>query len=206
MSEPKSRVKKIDTIVPGVLHWSLHDDRIDANSHAYAVQGGGKTVLIDPLPLEESALPALGKVEAICITDACHQRSAWRYRKQFGVKVYAPEGVEGLEEKPDIWYREGDTLPGGLKAIHAPGMTATHHAFHLERGGGALFCADLLTHEKGKIAFLPDQYQADPKRTRETVRKFLDLEFATLCFDHGDPITKEPHAAIRKALKEDQGK
>jgi hypothetical protein len=38
------------------------------------------------------------------------------------------------------------------------------------------------------------------------VKRFLDLEFATLCFDHGDPITKEAHATIRKVLKQDQGK
>lgn len=203
MSEPKNRAKKIETVVPGILHWSVFDDRIHSETHAHAVVEGGKSVLIDPLPIEESALKDLGKVEAICLTGSCHQRSAWRHRKQFGVKVYAPKGAEGLEEKPDVEYGAGDALPGGLKAVHAPGPTEVHYAFHLERGGGALFCADILTHDGKKVGFVPSEYQDDPKRTRQTARRLIEMKFSTLLFDHGAPITREPQAAIRKALEAD---
>lgn len=201
MSEPRSRARSIDTVVPGILHWSLRDDRIDSRSDAHAVVEAGRSVLIDPLPLVEKALQDLGNVEAICLTGSCHQRSAWRYRRRFGVKVYAPEGAEGLEEKPDVWYGKGARLPGGLVAVHAPGPTEVHYAFHLERGRGALFCADILVYERGRLGFVPGEHQDDPDRTRETARRFLDLRFATLCFSHGAPLTKDPHAAIRKALE-----
>ena len=202
MTEPKNRAEKVETVVPGILRWSLHDDRIDTQSDAYAVQEGGRTVLIDPLPLEEPALKDLGKIEAICLTGSFHQRSAWRYRKQFGVKVYAPEGAEGLEEDPDVWYRAGDLLPGGLKAVHAPGPTRAHCVLHLARGHGALFCSDILVRVGGKVAFLPEDYVDDPKATRDSARRLLDLKFGALCFDHGVPITKDAHAAIREALEE----
>ncbi len=201
MSEPRNRAKKIETVVPGILHWSLVDDRIDSQSDAYAVREGERSVLIDPLPLEDSALKGLGKMEAICLTGSCHQRSAWRYRKQFGVRVYAPEGAEGLEEKPDLWYRKGDSLPGGLKAVHAPGPTESHYAFHLDREGGTLFCADIIVHDGKKLGFVPDEHQDDPKRTRETAKRFLELKFKTLCCAHGGPVTRDAHAAVRAALK-----
>src|SRR5213593_3184800 len=101
MSEPKSRARDIVTVAPGILNWHLKDERIGgARSDAHAVRRAGRTVLIDPLPLARSALERLGRVEAICLTGSCHQRSAWRHRKLFGAPVYAPKGAEGLEETP----------------------------------------------------------------------------------------------------------
>ena len=201
MSEPKSRARKIDPVAPGILHWGLRDDRIGSMSDAHAVRQAGRSVLIDPLPLVDGALPGLGRVEAICLTGSCHQRSAWRYRKRFGALVYAPKGAEGLEEPPDIWYRKEDLLPGGLRAVHAPGPTEVHYAFHLERGRGALFCADILVHDGKRVRFVTDAYQDDPKRTRRTARRLLALRFGVLCFDHGPPVTRNAHAAILEALE-----
>ena len=135
MSEPKGRALMTKTVAPGILNWHLRDERIGgARSDSHAVKRAGKIVLIDPLPLSKSALAKLGNVEAICLTGSCHQRSAWRYRKLLGVKVYAPKGAMGLEEKPDVWYRKGQILPGGLKAVHAPGPTEVHYAFHRASG------------------------------------------------------------------------
>lgn len=201
MSEPRNRARKVESVAPGILHWSLRDDRIGFRSDAHAVRRSGRSVLIDPLPLTQKALEELGRVEAICLTGSCHQRSAWRYRERLGVLVYAPKGAEGLEERPDVRYREGDALPGGLRAVHAPGPTEVHYAFHLERGRGALFCADILVHDRREIRFVHNEHQDDPERTRRTARRLLALRFGVLCFDHGPPITRNPHAAIERALE-----
>jgi glyoxylase-like metal-dependent hydrolase (beta-lactamase superfamily II) len=203
MSEPKSRARTIERVSPDILNWHLQDDRIGSRGDAYAVVQGKRCVLIDPLPLAETALAELGTVEAICLTGSCHQRSAWRYRKQFGVKVYAPERAEGLEEAPDAWYVAGDQLPGGLEAVHAPGPTEVHFALHLSRGDGALFCADVLVRDGERLRFVPDEYQDAPKRTRDTARRFLDLRFGVLCCSHGGPLSRDPHGAIKKLLQEE---
>ena len=203
MSEPNSRAEKIDRVTPELLNWHVLDDRIKTRSDAYAVVREGRSVLIDPLPLVDEVLEQLGRVEAICLTGSCHQRAAWRYRKRFSVPVHAPEGAEGLEEQPDAWYRKDERPAGGLLAIHAPGPAAAHYALLSERGGGALFCADILYRQNGGIAFVPDQYQDDARRTRDTARSFLELRFTTLCFSHGAPLTENPHGAIRAALEAD---
>ncbi|MCI0408054.1 MAG: MBL fold metallo-hydrolase [Acidobacteria bacterium] len=203
MSEPKSRAHTIDHLESGILHWSVHDDRIDSRSEAYAIRAAGWSVLIDPLPLDKRLLGELKKVEAICLTASCHQRAAWRYRKEFATKVYAPLGAEGLEEKPDAWYKEGEFLLGGLKAVHTPGPAAAHYAFHFDRGR-ALFCADILISEGGKLGFVPAKYQDDPKRTRIAAARFLKLPFSILCCAHGAPITEDPHTKIREALETDK--
>ncbi len=206
MSEPTSKAKTVTQVVPGVWHWHLWDDRIDFESDAYAVAGAEGVVLIDPLPLQEKALGKLGPVAAICLTAACHQRSAWRYRKKFGVKVYGPAQSRAMEEEPDERYVAGQILPGNLEAIHTPGPESAHYAFLWPNKPKVLFCADLLMRiEDGLLELVPPGYHDSPSETRESVRHLLDLDFSTLCLSHGAPIRANPHAALRKALQEEGG-
>jgi glyoxylase-like metal-dependent hydrolase (beta-lactamase superfamily II) len=201
MSEPTTRAKKIVKLTSEIMHWTIQDDRIQWRSDAYAIREHDRTVLIDPLPLEDDLLDDLGQVAAICLTGACHQRASWRYRERFGVKVWAPRGAATLEEPADFWYWHGDDLPGGLKAIHAPGPTEATCILHRSKGPGALFCADIVINDGKAVMFVPDKYMDEPQRTRESARRILDLRFGLLCFDHGPPLIADPHAAIRAALE-----
>ena len=204
MSEPRNQATKIVRLTSDIFHWSVEDDRIKFRSEAYAIRPeGARSVLIDPLPLEEKLLDRLGKVEAICLTGACHQRATWRYRKQFGARVFAPRGAAKLLEAPDVWYGPGEDLPGGLKAVHAPGPTDAFYVFLRPAGAGTLFCSDVLIHDGKSLVFVPDEHLQDPRRTRETARAFLDLRFGLLCFSHGAPLFADPHAAVRSALERD---
>jgi len=201
VSEPTTRARSLTLAAPGLLHWTLHDDRIDFRSDAHAVRGTRGFVLIDPLPLTERTLTQLAPVEAICLTGSCHQRSAWRYRSHFGVKVYAPRGARGLEEKPDVAYAAGAHLPGGLVAVHAPGPTRVHFAFHRPARRGTMFCADILTREGRGVRFIDPAYQDAPQETRATAAALLRLRFGILCFDHGAPLGRGAKQAIRAALR-----
>ncbi len=200
MSEPENSARKITRVMPDLLHWTVQDDRIQFRSDSHAVREGDQCVLIDPLPLEEKILTELGHVGAICLTGSCHQRAAWRYRRRFGVKVYAPQGAEGLEETADVSYGNGERLPGELLAVHAPGPTRVHYAFLLDRGDGTLFCADILVNREGELEFVPDEHMDEPGKTRDTARKFLNLKFSALCFDHGAPMTEGAREAIERLL------
>jgi glyoxylase-like metal-dependent hydrolase (beta-lactamase superfamily II) len=206
MSEPKAIAATIETVVPGVWRWSVQDDRIGYESDAHAIAAGDRIVLIDPLRVETAILERLGPVEAICLTAACHQRAAWHYRRRLGVKVYAPDGTRPMDEEPDLRYRAGDVLPGGLRAIHTPGPETAHYAFLSPQPPGILFCPDLLSHGAGDVlAFVPAEYHENPALTRQSVRNLLDLDFAVLCFDHGRPLLDEPKAALRALLAEKPG-
>ncbi len=203
MSEPTTRATQIVRLTSEILHWSIRDERIKNRSDAYAIRDEERTVLIDPLPLEESLYESLGKVQAICLTGSCHQRSTWSLRQRFGAKVYAPRGASGLEQSPDVWYGSNDRLPGGLKPVHSPGPTEAYYVFLFPQGRGALFCADLLVHDGGKVTLLPDKYMDDPVRLRESIRKLMDLRFGLLCFSHGPPLIAAPHEVIPGALEVD---
>lgn len=201
MSEPDAIAGDVEEVIPGLWRWSVHDDRIGAESHAHAVTTGAGTVLIDPLPLEPEALRRLEPVAAICLTAACHQRSAWRYRKALGAKVHAPAGSRAMEEEPDARYEPDADLPGGLQAVHTPGPEAVHFALWKRRPPGVLFVGDLLMREgHGALAFIPSEYHEDPEATRESVRRLLDIPFDVLCMAHGAPVMDRPYDALRELL------
>ena len=205
MPEPKGNAKLVGEVVPGVYRFTMHDDRIDFESDGYVVVEKGRAILIDPLPMNQRDLKKLGAVNAICLTASCHERAARRYQRIFKVPVYAPRRAVDFEGMtPDRWYGPGDRLPGGLKAVHSPGPTDAHYSFYLRRGGGVVFCADLLTNAKGGgLAFVPGEYQDDPKGTRKSVRRLLDLPFRVLCPNHGGPVKTGAKKAIRQAFEKD---
>ncbi|MGH7230179.1 MAG: MBL fold metallo-hydrolase [Nitrospiraceae bacterium] len=204
MPEPSGTATLMGEILPGLYRWRMQDDRIETESDSYAVLEDDRVILIDPLPMEGLDLAELGLVESICLTGSCHERAAWRYRRQLNIPVYAPSGGVDFEEAPDRWYTHGDRLPGGLLAVHCPGPTDAYYSFHLERNRGVVFCADLLVNAGGETpAFAWDEYQDEPARTRDSVRRLLDLNFDVLCPAHGDPIMKDAKAAIRRALERD---
>jgi hypothetical protein len=206
MTEPRALAASVEEVVPGVWHWLVRDDRIGEWSSAHAVSSEEGTVLVDPLPLATDALARLGDVTAICITAGTHQRSAWRYRRELGARVYAPALSRQVEEEPDVRYGDGDRLPGGLVAVFTPGAGTTQHTFLRARGdGGIAFVPDLLTNYPDRgLAFVEEEHLHDPEEMRRSVRKLLDLPFAVLCLAHGPPIRESPKEAIRDLLARDE--
>jgi hypothetical protein len=202
MAEPTAVAPAAEEVVPGVWSWGVANERIGgAQSTGQAFVGPDGVVLVDPVRLAPGALAALGRVTAICLSAQCHQRSAWRYRRELGATVWAPQGTRPMEEEPDGRYRAGDELPGGLVAVHTPGPEEVHFSF-LRRGDpSVLVVSDLLTHYPGRgLDFVPFEYHDDPETTRRTVEGLLELDFDVLCLDHGGPIVDDPKSSIRALL------
>jgi glyoxylase-like metal-dependent hydrolase (beta-lactamase superfamily II) len=202
MSEPEAVAEDMEEVVPGVWHWFVWDERIDAESHAHALATAQGSVLIDPLPLVAEALRRLEPVVAICLTAACHQRSAWRYRRMLKVDVYAPENARPMDEGPDHVYHDKDALPGGLKAIHTPGPDRAHYAFLRAQTPPVLFTGDLVMRvEGGDLQFAWPEYQEDPQAMKASVERLADLPSDLFCMAHGAPIVGQPAAALRALLR-----
>ena len=172
MTEPVEIARSYEKAAPGVWHWRIHNRAIGGSiSSSQLVAANGEVVLVDPVQLAPEALAALPRPTAVCLTARCHQRSAWRYRDELGAAVWAPQGTAPMDEEPDRRYAAGDTLPGGLLAVHTPGPEDVHFCLLLERGeGGVLLCSDLLGRgEDGDLDFIPLQYHDDPEATRRSV-------------------------------------
>jgi Metallo-beta-lactamase superfamily len=203
VTEPKTIADRVEEVVPGVWHWSIHDDRIDYISASHAVASDEGTVLVDPLRLTDEAFAELGDVTAICLTTSEHQRASWHYRRTLGATVYAPALSKQVEEEPDGRYGEGDELPGGLRPIFTPGAGTTQHTFLLERNGGIAFVPDYLVRPPGRdVMVIPEEYAQDVDEAQRTVvEKLLGLNFEILCLGHGTPVTEDAQAAVRRALE-----
>jgi glyoxylase-like metal-dependent hydrolase (beta-lactamase superfamily II) len=210
VAEPKEKAARLIPVIAGVVRWGIIESRIgNTRGEAYAVDApGGGQVLIDPLPLTAAALARLeqrGPVKGIALTIQSHQRSAWRYRDKFGAKVWAPQGAQGLEQKPDHEYRDGDQLPGGLSAIHLPGPAFSGHGLLWEAAGGkVLFCGDLLARSGAGLQFVSDRYMDAPAQARESARRLLSLPIVLLCPGHGAPVRGKVREAIEGLLERDR--
>jgi glyoxylase-like metal-dependent hydrolase (beta-lactamase superfamily II) len=202
MSEPREIAARAEQVLEGLWHWSIANSAIGgATSSCQAMAVDGGCVLIDPLQLAENQLESLPRPSAIVLTARCHQRSAWRYRRRFGVEVWAPEGAPAMDEEPDRRYAEGDLVPGGLRAIRTPGPEPVHYCLLREDAPRILFCSDLLMRgDGGEVAFVPGRFHDDPAETRRSVERLAELDLDVLCLDHGRPVTDDPHRAIEALL------
>jgi hypothetical protein len=202
MTEPREIADQAEEVVGGLYHWHIHNANIGgAISSSHALVDGDVCVFIDPVRLSAEALAALPGPTAIVLTARCHQRSAWRYRREYGAEVWLPGDATAADEEPDHRYAEDDALPGGLVAVRTPGPEWPHYSFLRAAAPGVLFCSDLISHDgAGGLTFVPPAYHEDPAETRRSVERLLDLPFAVVCFDHGAPLLDDPKAALRKLL------
>ena len=203
MSEPKTIADHLEEVAPGVRRWAIHDERIDFTAAAYAVDSDDGAVMIDPLPLERQALTELGEVAAIVLTCGSHQRSAWRYRRELGVKVYAPALSKEIDEEPDVRYGDGDRLPGGLLAVFTPGVGTTQHTLLLAGEPPIAFVADTLVQEQdGTVGMVPERFIYDLEEAKRTLGKLLELDFDVLCLAHGGVVRDDPKTVVRAVLEQ----
>jgi hypothetical protein len=203
VSEPKTVATALEDVVPGVRRWSIHDERINFVSAAYAVTGDDGTVVIDPLPLSRAAVGELGGVTAIVLTCGSHQRSAWRYRRELEAPVYAPALSKEIDEDPDVRYGDGDRLPGGLVAVFTPGVGTTQHTLLFAGEPTVAYIADtILEYPDGRVGMVSERYIYDLAEAKRTLRKLLELEFDVACLAHGGVLRDDPKAAIRAALEQ----
>ena len=122
MSEPREIAPAVDQVAPGLWHWRISNSSIGGYvSSSQAVMTREGCVLIDPIRLDDAALGGLPRPTRPCVTARCHQRAAWRYRRDARRPRWLPEDASAADEEPDHTYADGDLLPGGLSAFRTPG-------------------------------------------------------------------------------------
>lgn len=204
MTEPRETAPAAEEVVPGLWTWSISNSAIGGHtSTSQALLTREGCVLIDAVRLDDKALAGLPRPMTILLTARCHQRSAWRYRRQFGAEVWLPEDAGAADEAPSRTYVDGQRLPGGLRAIRTPGPEWPHYSFLYEGDPGIVFCPDLISSSEAGVRFIDPAFHEDPAATRASVAHLLELPFEVLCLAHGSPVTDDPKGALRDLLAED---
>lgn len=106
------------------------------------------------------------------------------------IKGRIPAAVEATPVDHEI--ADGDELPGGLRAIHAPGHCAGQVALFYPRQGGVLFAADAAMNVVKLGLSIGYEDQALGERS---LRRLSGEAFAVACFGHGKTI---PHGAASR--------
>jgi len=200
MAEPRARADRIEHLFPWLLHWTIADERIGGfRSDAFAVRTPAGLMVIDPVPLEHHLQAELKDVGGIVLSHGNHQRSAWRFRKEFGVSVYAPAGAAELDEEPDVRFDEATALPGGLRAVTATAFQAACYlTFTHSDGTGVLFCGDLICHDPGgPYRFPSEPGYFDPGAGKKDARRLLDLPLTVMCAAHAVPSLEGCRAILQ---------
>jgi hypothetical protein len=201
--EPATRLKEIARNLYG---WSSFHTQWKIDFDSYAIKTPDGIVLVDPLkptPAVLKKLEALGEFLGIYLTNAHHDRDADWFRKQYGIQVYAHEKAKSdCDTKIDVLVMDGEKLPGGVRAVHLPGSSASEMALFVKVAGGVVLLGDALLNQRDKgLALLPDQYMEDHKQAVVSLRKLLDLDFKIATFAHGDPVTADAKKRIAAFLK-----
>jgi glyoxylase-like metal-dependent hydrolase (beta-lactamase superfamily II) len=106
----------------------------------------------------------------------------------------APGEIEPAEIEREV--QDGETLAGGLRAIHVPGHCAGQLAFLWPEHGCVLIAADAAANVVGLV--LSPMYE-DVDEGRRSLSKLAAREFEVACFGHGKVI--ESGASRRFARK-----
>jgi glyoxylase-like metal-dependent hydrolase (beta-lactamase superfamily II) len=187
-----------------VYYWSVYDPAMKCDVGSTALRTSGGLVVIDPIPLAETAwndLLARAPLRAVLLTNGNHARHAAALREKYQVPVVTAAATRKdlPDVKPDVLLLENEMVYG-IAAIPVPGATAGETAFYF-RTAATLVLGDAVINvdpEKG-LEFLPDKYCADPAQNRASLRKLLDLDFNAVTFAHGLPVTtraREKWAAL----------
>lgn len=185
--------------MPGIGTWTAYSEEVRAELTGTAVLADGELVLIDPIPLPDSALAgltALGSPRAILLTSANHQRSSREYAEKLGVPVYAPL-LARQELRADVWFVPGDpVLPCGMEAISLPGFAVGESAFYL-RDLGALVLGDAVVNLPSRgPEILPEKYCGDRSVGIRSLHALKELKFDLVCLAHGAPLTRDGFMAL----------
>jgi glyoxylase-like metal-dependent hydrolase (beta-lactamase superfamily II) len=202
----KRFVSEVERFAPESYYWEQFSTELKTTLSSAAFRKEPEVVLIDPVPLTMAAMNKLvghASRAFTLLTNANHERAAVAFRENMRIPILAPKTAKpDLEIEANDYFEDGDELPAGLKAIHLPGSSAGETAFYTPANGGIVFVGDALVNldaENG-VAFLPDKYSANPKQSRQSLRKLLNLEFEMMTFAHGHPLVRDAKKRLTRLL------
>ncbi len=191
----------MDEVIPGVWHWTAPNPSIGGKQvSSYWLEASG--VAIDPLlpPDDGIAWLASRRVppSAVVLSNRHHYRDSGAISDRFGCAVQVPAlGLHAFgEDRPVVAYEPGDSLPGGLLAVHVGVLSPDDGGLYLE-AAGSLWLADTIvrsvTDPDGRIGWVLDTLMDDPPETKrqllEVFERILDeYAFENLMLAHGLPL------------------
>jgi hypothetical protein len=164
----------------------------------YLAHEGGRTILIDPLLADEDLDPLIEGDVVVAITLTYHVRDAAAAVARWG-------GV--VSGHPDVARRLPDGTPFDPDAgLRWHTLTGTKETPLELPGVGALAFGDRIVGVDGGLRFWMQREPTDERRAwfrRVAVPRLsplLEIDFDRALVTHGEPVSKDAHAALENAL------
>lgn len=189
-------------IFPGVFHWSVFHEPIQARVSSYYVEPAG--IVIDP-KLPEGGLDELpGKPEQVVLTTGLHHRDAQQFADTFDIPIrVSEEAVERLGDALEVVpFRDRDEIAPGVTALTIGKLAPDEGALHVAVDAGALSLADGVHSYGAELGFFSDDLLGDDPEAvkqglKDAYRGLLTRDFDHLLFAHGDPIVGGGRSALK---------
>lgn len=196
-----ARADDVQAVSDTLFHWSVYEPACKCEIGSIAVKVASGLVVVDPVPLAAEAwseLTAAAPLRAILLTSGNHARDAETLREKHSVPIVASIAAHKALAPlvPDVTLLDNELIYGA-SAIPVAGGGPGETAFLFAEGVLALGDAVInIDSEKG-LELLPDKYCDDPRELRRSLAKLVDLQFHTLAFAHGLPVTQRAKEKLR---------
>jgi hypothetical protein len=194
-------------ILPGIHHWTAHDDELGAPVSSYYIEPAG--ALVDPMVPDEGleAFDGLATPQQVVLTNHHHFRQSDRFRDAFGCALRGPAPARDVLADRDVrpyWF--GDEVAPGVTAVEIGVIAEDETALHVTHASGAIVFADGLVRPAGVLGYpSDDDLGAHPLRKKKGLKAafggLLLRDFDALLFAHGEPMADDGKAALRRFVE-----
>lgn len=195
-------------IADGLFHWTAVHPEIAVRVHSY--YWAPARVVLDPLlpsPRGMEWLKKHGPPEHIVLTNRLHSRHSARLVAEFGCAVWVNrKGLShlapALKARP---FDDGDTLPGGMRAVEIGVLCPDESAIVIARARAAAVADGVVRYRNGPLTFVSDDLLVDDPRDAPRVKRGLKAAYLRLAkqrwnhllMAHGSPWMDDGRAALR---------
>ena len=199
----RSGLLKMKQILNDIYTWSWFSPEKGFDFNSYMFCSRQECVIIDPVEIDANKIKKLAGTASIILTNRDHERIAAKIREDFRAVIYAPAlDAAQMELKPDLTYDDGDSLPGGLKAILIKHGKSEGETALLWEERKILFIGDaIIGWPKGEFSLLPAPKYREPEKAKEAVRELLKYDFDKVIVCDGISVLENPKDAIRRFLE-----
>jgi glyoxylase-like metal-dependent hydrolase (beta-lactamase superfamily II) len=144
-----------------------------------------------------------GKPVAILLTIFWHVRSSAELARRYDATTWVQAGaVERVDAPVTNPFALGDALPGGV--IGLDGQRGFETIYWLPEQRALVPGDSLLGDGSGGVRVTPASWLSNttPRDFKRSLRGLLDLPVEMVLLSHGEPVLKNGHAALERALSD----
>jgi hypothetical protein len=195
-------MRSVVEVAPGLYRWTAWHEEWREDVGCVAVETGDGLVLIDPL----APPPELGDPDHVLLTVYWHGRAAAAAAARVWASTRSAGPLRNREIRVTDPFREGDDLPGGIRAFQTARASEMLYWLPEHR---ALVVGDVLLGAGAKPDATIERLRLCPERwlgtathddLREALAPLLELPVQSVLVSHGEPVLTGGSRALAAAL------